>query len=193
MINPYFTYLPELVSVNTTVKANSANWNSVYTTVKAISSIIPDPATTISSTIAVGVTTLSAINFLNTSSAQLVYTVPAGKTFIANGFIIIIDGVSGGNVSSDTSLPTFRIYRHDTNTDAINQVTNQLTLTAPSNLITPGRYYRESGSVAASNGKQIVNGNNASPQNKLWFRVDSTGTNAYTRLSGRVLVVGNLI
>jgi len=30
MIQPYFTYLPELVSVNTTVKANSANWNSAY-------------------------------------------------------------------------------------------------------------------------------------------------------------------
>ena len=173
--------------------ASSASWDSVYSTVNSISSIIPDPATTICAQIGVGTTALSSIDFLNTSSAQLLYTVPAGKVFLATDFSIIIDAVAGGN-ANDTSLPIFRLYRSDTLTNAANQVTNQLTLTSPTSvLITTNRYYRMGGSATASNGKALVSGNDASPQNKIWFRVDSAGTNPYTALSGRVLVTGNLI
>ena len=173
--------------------ASSASWDSVYSTVNSISSIIPDPATTISSQIAVGITALSSIDFLNTSSAQLLYTVPAGKVFLATDFSIIIDAVAGGN-ANDTSLPIFRLYRSDTLTNAANQVTNQLTLTSPTSvLITSNRYYRMGGSATESNGKALVSGDDASPQNRIWFRVDSAGTNPYTALSGRVIVTGNLI
>jgi len=176
----------------TTTNSNSGNWSSAYTTLNSISSIIPDPATTISSQIGVGITALSSINFLNATTAQLLYTVPAGKTFLITDYSIIIDAVIGGNVS-DTSLPTFRLYKSDTLTTAAYQVTNQLSLTTPGTLITPNRYYRIGGSVTASNGKALVSGNDASPQNKIWFRVDSLGTNTYTGLSGRVIVTGNLI
>lgn len=179
-------------SVYSNVRTNSASWDSVYSTVNSISSIIPDPATTICTQIGVGTTALSSIDFLNTSSAQLLYTVPAGKVFLATDFSIIIDAVAGGNVG-DTSLPAFRLYRSDTLTNAANQVTNQLSLTTPGTLITINRYYRIGGSVTASNGTALVSGNDASPQNRIWFRVDSTGTNTYTALSGRVLVTGNLI
>jgi hypothetical protein len=172
---------------------NSNNWNSVYTTLNSISSIIPEPATTISTQIGVGTTALNSINFLNTSSAQLLYTVPASKVFLVTDFSIIIDSVAGGSVS-DSSLPTFRLYRHNTLTDATNQVTNTLTPTsAAGSTITSNRYYRLGESVAELNGKALVSGNDASPQNKVWFRVDSLGTNTYTGLSGRVLVTGNLI
>ena len=176
----------------TPLQVASASWDSVYSTVNSISSIIPDPATTICTQIGVGTTALSSIDFLNTSSAQLLYTVPAGKVFLATDFSIIIDAVAGGNVG-DTSLPAFRLYRSDTLTNAANQVTNQLSLTTPGTLITINRYYRIGGSVTASNGTALVSGNDASPQNRIWFRVDSTGTNTYTALSGRVLVTGNLI
>lgn len=176
----------------TVLGGNSNQWNSGYTTLNSISSIIPDPATTISAQIGVGTTALNSIDFLNTSSAQLLYTVPAGKVFLASDFSIIIDTVAGGNVS-DVSLPAFRLYRSDTLTNAANQVTNQLSLTTPGTLITTNRYYRIGGSVTASNGKALVSGNDASPQNRIWFRVDSAGTNTYTGLSGRVLVTGNLI
>ena len=183
------------ISANGTITAldgNSNQWNSVYTTLNSISSIIPDPATTVSAQIGVGTTALNSINFLNTSSAQLLYTVPAGKTFLVTDFSVIIDTVAGGNVA-DTSLPSFRLYRSDTLTNAANQVTNALTLTGPTTLITANRYYRIGGSVTASNGKALVSGNDASPQNRIWFRVDSAGTNTYTGLSGRVLVSGNFI
>jgi hypothetical protein len=189
------------LTVNGTISSNrpitvlggdSNQWNSGYTTLNSISSIIPDPATTISAQIGVGTTALNSIDFLNTSSAQLLYTVPAGKVFLASDFSIIIDTVAGGNVS-DVSLPAFRLYRSDTLTNAANQVTNQLSLTTPGTLITTNRYYRIGGSVTASNGKALVSGNDASPQNRIWFRVDSAGTNTYTGLSGRVLVTGNLI
>lgn len=182
------------ISANGTITAlggNSDNWNSVYTTVRSISSIIPDPTTTIASQIAVGATTLNSINFLNTTTAQLLYTVPAGKTFLTTDYMIIIDSVAGGNVT-DTSLPTFRLYKHDTLTNAANQVTNQLTPTTGT-VITSDRYYRTGGSVVASPGKAIVSGNDASPQNKIWFKVDSSGTNTYTGLSGRAIVTGFLI
>ena len=173
--------------------ASSASWDSVYSTVNSISSIIPNPATTISAQIGVGTTALSSIDFLNTSSAQLLYTVPAGKVFLATDFSIIIDAVAGGN-ANDTSLPIFRLYRSDTLTNAANQVTNQLTLTSPTSvLITSNRYYRMGGSATESNGKALVSGDDASPQNRIWFRVDSAGTNPYTALSGRVIVTGNLI
>jgi hypothetical protein len=171
---------------------SSASWDSVYSTVNSISSIIPNPATTISPQIAVGITALSSINFLNTLSAQLLYTVPAGKIFLVTDYSIIIDAVVGGSVS-DSSLPTFRLYRHDTLTNATNQVTNSLTPVTASNTITINRYYRIGGSVTASNGKALVSGDDASPQNKIWFRVDSLGTNSYTGLSGRVVVTGNLL
>ena len=177
----------------TPLQVASASWDSVYSTVNSISSIIPDPATTISSQIAVGITALSSIDFLNTSSAQLLYTVPAGKVFLATDFSIIIDAVAGGN-ANDTSLPIFRLYRSDTLTNAANQVTNQLTLTSPTSvLITSNRYYRMGGSATESNGKALVSGDDASPQNRIWFRVDAAGTNTYTGLSGRVIVTGNLI
>ena len=176
----------------TPLQVASASWDSVYSTVNSISSIIPNPATTISPQIAVGITALSSINFLNTLSAQLLYTVPAGKIFLVTDYSIIIDAVVGGSVS-DSSLPTFRLYRHDTLTNATNQVTNSLTPVTASNTITINRYYRIGGSVTASNGKALVSGNDASPQNKIWFRVDSLGTNTYTALSGRVVVTGNLL
>jgi hypothetical protein len=176
----------------TVAGGNSTQWNSVYTTLNSISSIIPDPATTVSAQIGVGTTALNSINFLNTSSAQLLYTVPAGKAFIVTDFSVIIDTVAGGNVS-DTSLPMFRLYRSDTLTNAANQVTNQLSLTTPSTLITTNRFYKIGGSITASNGKALVSGNDASPQNRIWFRVDNAGTNTYTGLSGRVLVSGNII
>jgi hypothetical protein len=177
----------------TTTNSNSGNWSSAYTTLNSISSIIPDPATTISAQIGVGPTALNSINFLNTSSAQLLYTVPAGKVFLVADFSIIIDSVAGGSVS-DPILPTFRLYRHDTLTNATNQVTNTLTPTSASgSTIAANRYYRLGGSVAGLNGKALVSGSDASPQNKLWFRVESLGTNTYTGLSGRVIVTGNLI
>ena len=173
--------------------ASSASWDSVYSTVNSISSIIPNPATTISPQIAVGITALSSINFLNTLSPQLLYTVPAGKIFLVTDYSIIIDAVVGGSVS-DSSLPTFRLYRHDTLTNAANQVTNSLTpVTASGNTFTTNRYYRIGGSVTALNGKALVSGDDASPQNKIWFRVESLGTNSYTGLSGRVVVTGNLL
>ena len=184
------------ISANGTITAyggNSTQWNSNYTTLNSISSIIPNPATVLATTIIVGTTALNSIDFLNTSvGGQYLYTVPAGKTFLSLDFIIIIDTVAGGNVS-DTTLPSFRLYRSDTLTNAANQVTNQLNLTGPTTLITTNRYYRISGSVTASNGKALVSGNDASPQNRIWFRVDSAGTNTYTALSGRVLVTGYLI
>jgi len=176
----------------TTTNSNSGNWSSAYTTLNSISSIIPNPATTISTQIGVGTTALNSINFLNTSSAQLLYTVPAGKTFLVADFFVIIDTVVGGNVS-DTSLPTFRLYRSNTLTNATNQVTSPLGLTSPDNLITTNRYYRSGGSITSSNGKALVSGDDASPQNRIWFRVDNAGTNTYTGLSGRVIVTGNLI
>jgi|GEM_PF-5679254 len=176
----------------TTTNSNSGNWSSAYTTLNSISSIIPDPATVLATTILVGTTALNSIDFINTSIAQYLYTVPAGKTFLAHDFFIIVDSVAGGNVT-DSSLPVFRIYKHNTSTLAVNQVTNQLTLTTPGTVITPDRYYRTGGSVAASNGKAMVSGNDASPQNKIWFRVESLGTNTYTGLSGRALVTGFLI
>ena len=177
----------------TVAGGNSNQWNSAYTTLNSISSIIPDPATTISAQIGVGTAALSSINFLNTSSAQLLYTVPAGKTFLVTDYSIIIDAVVGGSVS-DSSLPTFRLYRHDTLTNGTNQITNSLTpVTASGNTFNTNRYYRIGGSVTALNGKALVSGNDASPQNKIWFRVESLGTNTYTGLSGRVIVTGNLI
>jgi hypothetical protein len=184
------------ISANGTITAsggNSSQWNSVYTTLNSISSIIPDPAITISAQIGVGTAALNSINFLNTSSAQLLYTVPAGKVFLVTDFSLIIDSVAGGS-ASDPILPTFRLYRHDTLTNLTNQVTNTLTPTsAAGTAITTNRYYRLGGSVGGVNGKALVSGNDASPQNKVWFRVDSLGTNTYTGLSGRVLVTGNLI
>jgi hypothetical protein len=176
----------------TPLQVASASWDSVYSTVNSISSIIPNPATTISPQIAVGITALSSINFLNTLSAQLLYTVPAGKIFLVTDYSIIIDAVVGGSVS-DSSLPTFRLYRHDTLTNGANQVTNSLTPVTASNTITINRYYRIGGSVTESDGKALVSGDDASPQNKIWFRVDSLGTNSYTALSGRVVVTGNLL
>jgi len=181
-------------STYTTLNTNSGKYESTYTTLNYISSVIPDPATIISSQIAVGTIALSSINFLNTLSGQLLYTVPAGKVFLVTDYSIIIDGVVGGNSVLDTSLPTFRLYRHDTLTSSTYQVTNTLTpTTAVGTTITTNRYYRMGGSVAGVNGKALVSGNDASPQNKVWFRVDSTGTNTYTGLSGRVLVTGNLL
>ena len=180
-------------STITVLNGNSNQWNSAYTTLNSISSIIPNPATTISAQIGVGTAALNSINFLNVSSAQLLYTVPAGKTFLVTDFSVIIDTVAGGNVS-DTSLPTFRLYRSDTLTNAANQVTNSLTpVTASGTVISTNRYYRIGGSVTQANGKALVSGDDASPQNKIWFRVDSLGTNTYTGLSGRVIVTGNLL
>jgi hypothetical protein len=119
--------------------------------------------------------------------------VPAGKTFISQDFLIIIDSVTGGNVG-DTSLPTFRLYKHNTLVASTYQITNSQGITGPTTLITTSRYFRFGGAtVAASNGKALVLGSDASPQNKIWFRVDSTGTNTYTGLSGRAYAVGYLI
>jgi len=204
MINSYATSVaPNPVTVLNSISStdviyasggNSNKWNSTYTTVNAISGLIPAPIAAVSYTVAVGSTTTNSINLSTIASgaAQLVYTIPPGKTFLPYDFAVIVDTVAGGNVG-DTSLPTFRIYRHNTQTTAINQVTNQLAITNPSTLITSGRYYKTGNNVLASNGKQIVNGNDAFPQNSLWFRVDSNGTNTYTQLSGRVIVYGNLI
>jgi hypothetical protein len=180
-------------TISTNAHQTSQQWAGAYTTLNSISSIIPNPATTIATTLLAGTTALSSINLYNTSIAQLLYTVPAGKTFLAEDCIIIIDSVLGGNVT-DTSLPTFRLYRHDTLTNAANQVTNSLTpVTASGNTFTINRYYRIGGSVTALNGKALVSGDDASPQNKIWFRVDSLGTNTYTGISGRAFVSGFLI
>jgi hypothetical protein len=148
----------------------------------------------VSYTIAVGSTTTNSINLSTRASgvAQLVYTVPPGKTFLPYDFAVIFDTVAGGNIL-DTSLPSFRIYRHNTDVTATNQVTNQLVMTNPGTLITSGRYYKTGNNVLASNGKQIVRGDDTFPQNSLWFRVDANGTNTYTQLSGRVIIYGNLI
>lgn len=178
----------------TVAGGNSTQWNSSYTTLNSISSIIPDPATVLATTIIVGTTALNSIDFLNTSvGGQYLYTVPAGKTFLSQDFIIIIDSVTGGSVG-DTSLPTFRLYRHNTLTTSLYQVTNSQGITGPTTLITAGRYFRfGGGTVASSNGKALVFGSDASPLNRIWFRVDSTGTNSYTGLSGRAYAIGSLI
>lgn len=179
-------------TISTNAHQTSQQWAGAYTTLNSISSIIPNPATTVATTLLVGATALNSINFFNTSIAQLLYTVPAGKTFLAEDYIIIIDSVLGGN-AADTSLPQFRLYKHDTLTTAIYQVTNQLALGTPGTVITSNRYYRTASSVTASNGKALVSGDEASPQNKVWFRVDSAGTNTYTGISGRAFVSGFLI